>query len=292
MGCSESRNEKIDSKDKESNKQQAPDDCLDLKCYANTELSLNIHNFSSENLVRTLRRYSYSKEITKKNLYKAFKVIGIKLEGAKEFYKLFKVETMYYREAVMYDAQKLCTLFILLGRSQNIEKPSLIFKNYDLSGKNILKQEDINNMIQDMLWIILVAIPIFTLKQYPNNAILIKQSESFLKSMPEILADFKSKLIHKNLKVLAFKEFSEKASKSEFMKIFKSFDLRKLALKRQNFIITPKDLKKFNMQIAEESTGNSAVETNKGMKSEVASNKNSRRGSAESAAKAKKGKKT
>ncbi|OMJ74686.1 hypothetical protein SteCoe_26328 [Stentor coeruleus] len=290
MGCSESRTGKIDDKNKESEKQQVSDNSLDLKYYINTEGSLNIHNFHSENLIRTLQRYSYSKEITEKNLAKAFKVMGIKLEGALEFYKLFKLETMYSREAVMHDAQKICTLFILLGKSQNIDKPSLIFKNYDHSGKGILNQENINTMIQDLLWIILYAIPIFTLQQYPKNLVLIKQSESFRKARPELLTDFKSKLIHKSQKDLPFKEFLKKASRADFMKIFNPFDLRKYALKRQNFIITPKDLKKFNIQITEESTGNTESETNKCVKFED-DKKNSRKGSFESTGKVKKHKK-
>lgn len=287
MGCSESRIEKVENQNKESEKQQVSDNCLDLKLYINAEGLLNIHNFPSENLVRTLRRYSYSKEITEENLSKAFKVMGIKLEATTEFYKLFKPETIYYREAVMYDAQKICTLFILFGRCQNIEKPSLIFKNYDLSNKNILTQEEISTMIQDILWIILVAIPAFALQQYTNNTVLIKQSESFRKAKPEILSEFKSKLIHKSQKFLTFKEFSEKASKADFMKIFKSFDLRKHTLKRQNFIISPKDLKKFYAQTTEESIGNTAFETNKCVKFEVSSTQGSHKSSFESVTKVK-----
>lgn len=292
MGCLESRSEKVDNQSKESEKKQASDNILEIKLYTNAELSLNLHGFPSENLVTTLRRYSYSKEITEKNLVKAFKIMGIMFEESIEFYKLFRLETICYKEAIMYNAQKMCTLFILFGKYQTIEKSSLIFKNYDLLGENILSQEDINTMIQDILWIILVAIPTFTLQQYPNKAVLIKQFESFHKAKPEILIEFKSKLVHRSQKNITFKEFSEKASKSEFMKIFKPFDIRNYALKRQNFIICPKDLKKFYTQTTEESTGNSAFETNKCLKLDVPNDQNNHKANFESAPQVKKFKKT
>ncbi|OMJ79213.1 hypothetical protein SteCoe_20815 [Stentor coeruleus] len=248
MGCSESTIEKTLEDEKEEKKGklkiQKSTNSIDLMSYINAEGALNIHSFQSEILISTLKRYSYSKEITECNLIKAFNILGLKIEGFSEFYNQFKEQSTYSKQAVMYNSQKLCCMFILFGRCLTSEKPALLFSLYEELDGKLIKYSEIEKMIQDILWIVLEALPFYAMHKFNESKILAKQIEALCNAKHKLLSVFIRKIIHSSQKSISLKEFSTKLLNPETVVLIKSFDLRKHALESQMFLENQKNFTK------------------------------------------------
>lgn len=247
MGCSESKAEET-LKDQENTKESKPKlqkstNSIDLMSYINAEGTLNIHSIQSEGIINTLKRYSYSKVITEANLIKVFNILGLKIEGFSEFYDQFKEQSIYTREAVMYNSQKLCCMFILFGRCLSSEKPALLFSTYGESDGKVIKYDEIERMIKDILWVVLEVLPFYAMQKFKESQILTRQIEALRRAKYELSSVYLNKIIHSSQKSISLKEFSIKLLNQEIVALIKSFDLRKYALESQKFLETLKSFK-------------------------------------------------
>lgn len=229
MGCSESRELPKESHQKAKNINESENSILNL-CIK-TERSLQISQFSSEELDNYFHRYSYSEEITIENLNKVSHIIGFDTLSKEPFYAQFIINKLAVRQSLILNSRRICTLSIILGRGEESEKLRLLFKNYDLDANKNLDKKEILLLIDDVLWVFLKAVPQYTKSlELENN----------------FLADGVAKMerAHEHIKSELFSRFLDRETSvtiESYMKRFNKNDLK--------IILYPNRIRHFALEI-------------------------------------------
>ncbi|OMJ74740.1 hypothetical protein SteCoe_26286 [Stentor coeruleus] len=170
MGCSESR--EIPKVNHQKSKSVNENEGSALYLCAQAERNLQISQFPSEDLDNYFHRYSYAEELTIENLNKVSHIIGFDTLSKETFYAQFIINKLAVRQSLILNSRRICTLSIILGRSDESEKLRLLFKNYDLDANKNLDKKEILLLIDDVLWVFLYAIPQYAKSLEPQNSIL------------------------------------------------------------------------------------------------------------------------
>lgn len=191
------------------------------------EKFLNLHIISSLKLDLLLHRYSYSNFIPEKNFLKVCNALSINYQTTKEFYSLFQITGKLNNKELVFCSRKLCSLGIIYGSSKEIEKVKLLFQNYDIDTSKILNCYEILQLVQDVVFIVLEAIPLFATFLYPFDSELLRLVQKF---------NMAKEYVQNIITQILINDSSE-ITYAAFVKSFKNFQVRSL--------INPKELRNF-----------------------------------------------
>ncbi|OMJ74690.1 hypothetical protein SteCoe_26332 [Stentor coeruleus] len=200
---------------------------LPLGAIEEVEKLLNLQLISSRKLDLLLHRYSYSNFIPEKNFLKVCDALSINYQVTKHFYSLLKITDNGNNKELIFCSRKLCTLGIIYGSSSELEKVRLLFQNYDIDTSKVLNTYEISKLVQDVVFIVLEAIPLFAMHLYPFDSEIMCFIQKF-NMAKEYVQDIIVNMLMND---------SSEITYAAFLKSFKSFQVRSL--------INPKDLRKF-----------------------------------------------
>ena len=102
------------------------------------ENDLQLSNIPSRILDNTFHRFSTDKTMTLVQFQRALRELNIEYDKYYLFYNFFIDQSLSTDNVILYNAQKLSTLGILLGNCSDQEKLTLLFQNYDNDARKVL----------------------------------------------------------------------------------------------------------------------------------------------------------
>ncbi|OMJ83190.1 hypothetical protein SteCoe_15972 [Stentor coeruleus] len=216
MGCQET---------KESKKN------LSAGSLQSTENHLNFNYIPSKKLDLLLHRYSYSSIIPEKNLLKVVSLLSLDFKANKDFYDMFKKSKKTSNKETLFCARKICTLGIIYGSSSEHEKIKLLFQNYDKNTLNALTSKEIEILVLDVIYIVLKAIPSFSMLLYPMDSELFKLVKTFNMTKDYI----------KDIIINCIMNETDEVNYKAFLKSFEGQEVK--------FLIYPNELRKYCIRI-------------------------------------------
>lgn len=184
-------------------------------------------------------------------------------------YKFFHL----FKENTQFSQRKLSTLGVLLGKGDAKEKARLLFKIYDVVKDNTLEDSEIHQMISDVMFVSLNALPklaVFSLKDREKIEDLekfnrkLKSVSKTIKNYYEILilsrhknenyqkeeslttdSGKKKKKKKKNIAVhIKLEEFVQNFDKEPFIIFCEPASLRHFAMQKYSQVIAPREMVK------------------------------------------------
>ena len=157
-----------------TNKHSSPYSNLD-SIFKSFEENLGFSKLSVIKIDRVLHRYSKHSVMNQGQIIKAFSELKLPFSQFERFYDNFKQESGYR-------LKKLCTLGIILGNANYVERLKTLFQNYDSDISGSLSIIEIKELIQDIIEIFCIYLPEFILLNHTFNS----EIEEYVKMMKDI----------------------------------------------------------------------------------------------------------
>jgi len=227
MGCSSSRL----SENKEESFIQ--------KC----ERDLGYFNSKSQEIDRTIHRYSVDLKMTANQFLAAAYELKLSVPdqnqvSLEKFYESFKDHLGNY------DARKLGSLGILLGKGSIKEKALILFQNYDTDISRTISCEEFTTILKDLVDISLGSTPHFALsKASQSNKNQLAEYVKKLQIVKSTVVDYLKTAVFENVtNELSIQNFKLLFEQNEVCCLVSSSKLRKLALKKYQEIVVPANI--------------------------------------------------
>ena len=197
-----------------------------------SELMLKLHALDSTDIDRMFYRYSTNKHLSKNQFSQVCNKLGIQLKS-KEMQSFFY--QFYNPKAKYFEAKKLSTLGILLGKGTKETKIKLLFQNYDENTNLKMSREELSEMFND--------ISLISFKYLPNHALNIvsQEAKSAIKNYSQDLMNMKASVINFYVNLIFDEECIDEIEMSMFIKILK--DSKKVSL------LNPGLFRKYTLEI-------------------------------------------
>jgi hypothetical protein len=218
MGCTDSRHE--DSIQIEEN-------------FIKPQVSrLGFNEIPSKQLDNKLHRYSRTNLITFPQIARAFKELRLDFHSFQPFYSLFLDENCSTPEAKVYKTKKIVCLAILLGLSSEEEKLNLLFMNYDEKISKILDKNEVERLVEDIIFIHLFAIPKYVLSVYPQERLLEQYLNKFIPVMNDLCVYYHSQIM-KTCDIIGINQFKLQFRSKRISKLLNGQKLREYIFYKQ-----------------------------------------------------------
>jgi hypothetical protein len=145
----------------------------------NAESRIGFKTVSSREIDALIHRYSYDSLLPEENLDKVLENANLASTEAKHFFNYYKDQTQQDKSYISYCSRKIAAFGILFGQGQDIEKIRLLFNNYDQDSNRELKFEELEDLIDDILFSVLEAVPNYALKYDEENKDIKRISKVF-----------------------------------------------------------------------------------------------------------------
>ena len=194
------------------------------------ELSLEFQLYNSKDIDNYFHRYALSGRLNYNQLFKALSEIGVNFIPFLKFFSKFDERNSPKLFDKSYSVKKLNCLGILYGISTNAEKIHLLFMNYDIEALNVLDQTSVEDMVSDILFVCLDAIPSYSLVLSANAESLQNYVEYIKSSSDAIFNILLETLLNDKLKI-TYQDFELKFKKTKAKYLLYPSLLRKWAYK-------------------------------------------------------------
>lgn len=145
----------------------------------NAESRIGFRNISSREIDALIHRYSYDNLLPEENLDKVLENVQLTATEAKYFFDYYRDQTQQDKSYISYCSRKIAAFGILFGRGQDIDKIRLLFNNYDQDSNRELRFHEVEDLIDDILFSVIEAVPNYALKYDKENKNIKRNSKVF-----------------------------------------------------------------------------------------------------------------